>query len=617
MCGIVGYVGKREAAPLLLEGLKRLEYRGYDSAGICVADPTSPRLRGASGGKLHLFKKAGRVDGLVELVQGKKFGNYGIAHTRWATHGAPNSENAHPHADCKENIFVVHNGIIENYRDLKEKLIKEGHVFISDTDTEVLSHLIEKYYKQNLEQAVIKALKLVRGAYGIAVVAESEPGKIVAAKNSSPIVIGLGEGESIVASDASAILTHTKQVVYLNDGEVAVVTAEGVTYLNLAKEKLAKKPETLEWDIESAQKGGYEHFMLKEIFEQPESMANTLRGHLIVKDGTTKLGGIESVAKRLQEASRIHIVGCGTAYYMGIIGKYMLEEYVGISVEASMGSEFRYRKPVLSPTDAFLAISQSGETADTLEPLKEAKRKGLLILGIVNVIGSGIARETDAGIYTHSGPEIAVASTKASTSQLAALALFALSMGRQRGMSPQTSTHIVKALDKLPELIAQTLKLAPVVKKLAEKYHKFSNMFYLGRKYSYPVALEGALKLKELSYIHAEGLPAGEFKHGSIALIDKDFPTFGIALKDSVYEKTISNLEEIKARGGPILAIATEGDEDILKITQDVISLPKTLEMLSPILAVIPLQLFAYYCAVLNGRDVDKPRNLAKSVTVE
>ncbi|MEK7616065.1 MAG: glutamine--fructose-6-phosphate transaminase (isomerizing) [Patescibacteria group bacterium] len=607
MCGIVGYVGKREAAPLLLEGLKRLEYRGYDSAGICVAD----------GEKLTTHKKAGRVDGLVELMEGKKFGNYGIAHTRWATHGAPNDTNAHPQGDCHGNIFVVHNGIIENYRDLKEKLIKEGHIFTSDTDTEVLSHLIEKFFKSNLEQAVIKALKLVRGAYGLAIVAQNDPGKIVAVKNSSPIVVGLGDGEAIVASDASAILTHTKQVVYLNDGEIAVVTKDGVSFTNLAKQKLSKKPETLAWGLEATQKGGYEHFMLKEIFEQPESLANILRGHLVEKDGGVKLGGIESVSDRLRKAQKIHIVGCGTAYYMGMIGKYMLEEYTGISVEASIGSEFRYRKPAMEPSDVLLAISQSGETADTLEPLKEAKRKGLTTLGIVNVIGSAIARETDAGLYTHSGPEIAVASTKASTSQLTALALITLYLGRQRGISLVMGQRIVRELKKLPSLITKTLKQAPAVEELAKKYYQTAHMFFLGRKYNYPVALEGALKLKELSYIHAEGLPAGEFKHGPIALIDPNFPTLGIALKDSVYEKTISNLEEIKARGGPILAIATEGDEDILKITSDVIYIPKTLEMLSPILSVIPLQLFAYYCAVLNKRDVDKPRNLAKSVTVE
>ena len=609
MCGIVGYVGKREAAPLLLEGLKRLEYRGYDSAGICVADGEE---------KLTHAKTAGRVDSLIELVNGKLGkGTWGIAHTRWATHGAPSKVNAHPHPDCHENVFVVHNGIIENFRELKAKLIKEGHVFKSDTDTEVLSHLIEKFFRGNLEEAVIRALKLVRGAYGLAIIAKLDPGKVVAVKNSSPVVVGLGDGEAIVASDASAILTHTKQVVYLNDGGIAFVTAGGVTFTNLARQKLSKKPETLEWGLEATQKNDYPHFMLKEIFEQPESLANTLRGHLVEKDGNAKLGGIDSVADRLLDVKKIHIVACGTAYFMGMIGKYMIEEYVGTPVEASIGSEFRYRKPVMDRSDAFLAISQSGETADTLEPLHEAKQKGLLTLGIVNVIGSSIARDTDAGIYIHSGPEIAVASTKGSTSQLAALALLTLYLGRQRGMSLVMGQRIAKELKKLPVLIAETLKVAPEIKKLAKKFCKVSNMFFLGRKYNYPIALEGALKLKELSYIHAEGLPAGEFKHGSIALIDKDFPTFGIVLKDSVYEKTISNLEEIKARGGPILAIATEGDKDILKITKDVIYIPKMLEMLSPILSVIPLQLFAYYCAVLNGRDVDKPRNLAKSVTVE
>ena len=607
MCGIVAYLGKKPAAPLLLEGLKRLEYRGYDSAGICVG----------GHGTIKMHKTSGKVDALIELVQDKASGNYGIAHTRWATHGVPNTINAHPHADCHNNIFVVHNGIIENFRALKEKLIKEKHKFISDTDTEVMSHLIEKFYKKNLEDAVIKALKVIRGAYALAIITKDDPDKIVVVKNSSPLVVGMGNGETIVASDASAILSHTKQVVYLNDGEIAVITPKGVEFTNIAQEKLSKKSETLDWNIESAQKSGYEHFMLKEIFEQPESLKNTLRGRLIEKDGNAKMGGIGSVEERLRAIGRIHIVACGTAAYMGLVGKYMIEEYAGIPVETSIGSEFRYRKPVMAPNDAFIAISQSGETADTIEPLKEAKRKGVLTLGIVNVVGSSIAREADAGIYTHSGPEIAVASTKASTSQLAALALLTLYLGRQRDMSLVIGTRIAKELKKLPALISETLECANDVKKLAKKYHKVKSMFFLGRKYSYPVALEGALKLKELSYIHAEGLPAGEFKHGSIPLIDKEFPTFHIDLKNHAYEKTISNWEEIKARGGPILAIATEGDQDILKITQDVVYIPKTLEMLSPILSVIPLQLFAYYCAIFNGRDVDKPRNLAKSVTVE
>lgn len=609
MCGIVGYVGKRPAAPLLLEGLKRLEYRGYDSAGICVADGEN---------KLRHQKNAGRVDELVALMNDNMpDGNWGIAHTRWATHGVPNTINAHPQTDCAEKIFVVHNGIVENYRELKDKLVAEGHRFASETDTEVIAHLIEKFYKNNLEQAVIKALKLIRGAYGLAVIAAQEPGKIVAAKNSSPIVVGMGEHESIVASDASAILTHTKQVVYLNDGEVAVITADGVSYTNLAKEKLSKKPELLEWELDAAQKGGYAHFMLKEIHEQPESLANTLRGRIIEKEGLAKLGGLSAVEDRLRMINRIEIVACGSAYVAGLVGKNMIEEYAGIPVEVSLASEFRYRKPVLDEHTAVLCISQSGETADTLASLKEAKQKNILTLGIVNVVGSTIARETDAGVYTHSGPEIAVATTKAFTSQLAILALFAIYLGRQRTMSIATGTRLLKELKKLPRLIEKTLELESQIRELARKYHTSQNMYVVGRKYSYPIALEAAIKLKEVSYIHAEGQASGELKHGPLALIEKSFPTIGIAIQDSVYEKTASNLSEIKARGGPIIAIATEGDEEIKRTTSDVIYIPKTLEMLSPILTVIPLQLFAYECAVLSGHDVDKPRNLAKSVTVE
>ena len=430
-------------------------------------------------------------------------------------------------------------------------------------------------------------------------------------------MVGLGDGEAIVASDASAILTHTKQVVYINDGEIAVMTADDVTFTNLARQKLSKKPETLEWGLEATQKNGYPHFMLKEIFEQPESLNNTLRGRLIEKDGTAKLGGLASVEEQLRDIKRVEIVACGSAGVAGLLGKYMIEEYVGIPTEISGGSEFRYRKPVLDATTALLVISQSGETADVIGSLKEAKQKGLLTLGIINVVGSTLARDTDAGVYMRCGPELAVASTKALISMYAALVLFTLYLGRQRGMSLVMGQRIVRELKKMPKLIEQVLEQAPAIERLAKKYAHAKNFFFVGRKYQYPAALEGAIKLKEISYIHAEGLPGGELKHGPIALIDKNFPTFGIVLKDSVYEKTFSNLEEIKARGGPILAIATEGDKDILKITKDVIYIPKTLEMLSPILSVIPLQLFAYYCAVFNGRDVDKPRNLAKSVTVE
>ena len=609
MCGIVAYLGKKEASPLILEGLKRLEYRGYDSAGISVADKNN---------KITTLKTVGKIDNLVSLAEKRKpKGCWGIGHTRWATHGRVSKENAHPHWDCRKNIFLVHNGIIENYRELKEKLTKEGHKFLSETDTEVLAHLIEKFFRSNLEEAVIKALKLIKGTYGLAVISRNDPEKIVAARNSSPILVGVSDGEGIVASDASAILAHTKKVVYLNDGEIAIITPKGISFTNLARENLLKKAEVLEWNLEKAQKAGYPHFMLKEIFEQPEALKNSMAGRLIEKEGLAKLGGLENIQDKLREVERLIIVACGTAYFAGLAGEYMLEEYAGIPVEVEFASEFRYRKPILDKKTALLCISQSGETADTLAALKEVKRKGILTLGIVNVVGSTISRETEAGVYNHIGPEMAVASTKAFTSQLCVLALLALFLARQRQMSLVMGQRIAKEIKRLPDLVEKILKQAPLVKKLAKKYYQSKNFLFLGRKYNYPIALEGALKLKEISYIHAEGYGAGEMKHGPLALIDKNFPTFGLAFSDSVYEKMISNLEEIKARGGPILALATEGNKEIKKITQDIIYLPKTLEMLMPILSVVPLQLFAYYCSVLKGLDVDKPRNLAKSVTVE
>jgi glucosamine--fructose-6-phosphate aminotransferase (isomerizing) len=625
MCGIVGYLGKKQAAPLLLEGLRRLEYRGYDSAGISVVDDKN---------KITTLKAAGKIDVLVNLLEKKKpKGRWGIGHSRWATHGAVTEKNAHPHWDCQKNIFLVHNGIIENYRQLKEKLIKEGHKFRSETDTEVLAHLIEKFFKSNLEEGVIRALKLVKGAYGLAIISKNDSQKIVVARNSSPILIGIGDNEYIAASDASAILTHTKKVVHLNDGEIAIITPKGINFTNLARENLLKKAEILEWSadwqMEKVQKAGYPHFMLKEIFEQPEALRNSIAGRLIEKEGLAKLGGLESIADKLREIERLIIVACGTAYLAGLVGEYMLEEYAGVPTEVEFGSEFRYRKPILDKKTALLCISQSGETADTLAALREAKRKGILTLGIVNVVGSTISRETEAGVYNHIGPEIGVASTKAFTSQLVILALLTLFLGRQRQMSLVMGQRIAKEIKHLPDLVEKILKQAPLVKKLAKKYYQSKNFLFLGRKYNYPIALEGALKLKEISYIHAEGYGAGEMKHGPIALIDKNFPTFGIVASDSVYEKMISNLEEIKARQGPILAIATEprnstklslrgeGNKEIKKITNDIIYIPKTLEMLTPILSVVPCQLFAYYCAVLLGKDVDRPRNLAKSCTVE
>ncbi len=609
MCGIVGYLGKKEAAPILLEGLRRLEYRGYDSAGISVANDKS---------KITTLKAVGKIGVLANLLEKKMpEGTWGIAQTRWATHGAVTKKNAHPHSDCQKNIWLVHNGIIENYKDLKEKLIKEGHQFSSETDTEILCHLIEKYFQGNLEKAVIKALKFVKGTYSLAIISKNDPEKIVVARNSSPILIGVSDGEHIVASDSSAILTHTKKVIYLNDREIAVITPKGINFTNLAREKLLKKAEVLEWDLEKVQKTGYPHFMLKEIFEQPEALRNSIAGRLIEKEGLAKLGGLESIEDKLREIKRLIIVGCGTAFHAGLVGKYMLEEYGGLSCDVDFASEFRYRRIVLDKKTAAIFISQSGETADTISALKEIKRKGGLTLGIVNVVGSSVARESEAGIYNHIGPEIGVASTKAFTSQLAILSLFTLFLGRQREMSLVLGQRIARELKEIPEKIKRILVQSSEIKKLAKKYKNFNNFLFLGRKYNYPIALEGALKLKEISYIHAEGYGAGEMKHGPIALIDEKFPTIAICPSDSVYEKMISNIQEIKARKGKVIAVATEGNEDIKKLADNVIYIPKTLEMLTPILSVIPLQLFAYYISVLNGKDPDYPRNLAKAVSVE
>lgn len=609
MCGIVGYIGTKKALPILLEGLQKLEYRGYDSAGISVIDDKN---------NIVTFKAVGKVNNLIALIDGAEvFGSCGIAHTRWATHGAPTEKNAHPHCDCHQNIFLAHNGIVENYQELKEELKKEGHIFVSETDTEVIPHLIEKFFKGNLEEAVISALKLIRGTYGLAVISAKDPQKIVIAKNSSPILIGVGKDEYVVASDASAILAYTNQVIYLNDGEVAVVTPRGIDFTNLAQDKIAKAATTLEWSAEEVKKDGHPHFMHKEIFEQPQALSKTIAGRLIESEGLAKLGGMEDFEDKLRDIERLVIVGCGTAFLAGLVGEYMLEEYAGIPVEVEYASEFRYRKPILDKKTAVLVVSQSGETADTIAALREAKRKGALTLGIINVVGSTIARETDAGVYNHIGPEIGVASTKAFTSQVTLLALLTLFLGRQRQLSLVMGQRIAEEIKKLPALAEEILKSEASIKKLAEKYYKYNDFLYLGRKYNYSVAFEGALKLKEVSYIHAEGYGAGEMKHGPIALINEDFPVVGIAPSDSVYEKMLSNLEEVKARRGPILAIATQGDEGIKKITEDIIYIPKTLEMLTPILAIIPLQLFAYYCSVLRGINPDQPRNLAKSVTVE
>lgn len=612
MCGIVGYIGNKQALPILIDGLKRLEYRGYDSAGVSILN------KGIS-----CIKLAGRIADLENKIKNRSLkGNLGISHTRWATHGRPTSKNAHPHWDCKKEIFVVHNGIIENYKILKEKLEKEGHRFNSETDTEVLPHLIEKFFPstgsgQVLEEAVRKALKLVKGTYGIAVISKKDPNKIVIARNSSSLLVGIGKDEYIIASDTSAVVGYTKNVVYLNDGEIGIITPNDFQILTLEKQPVKKDIQELEWDVEEAEKRGFDHFMLKEIFEQPETIENAIRGRLIIKEGLAKLGGLESVEKQLRKIKKIIIIACGTSYHAGLVGEYMLEEYAGIPTEVEYASEFRYRKPILDQDTVVVAISQSGETADTLAAIREAKRKGVLTLGIVNVVGSTIARETDAGIYNHAGPEIGVASTKAFVSQLSILALLTIFLGRQRQMSLVTGKRIAEELSQIPSLIKKILAKDNEVKQIAKKYYKFNDLLYIGRKYNYPIALEGALKLKEISYIHAEGYGAGEMKHGPIALIDDSFPTIALAPSDSVYEKMISNIEEIKARGGKIIAIATFGNKKIEKLVDDVIYIPKTLEMLTPILSVVPLQLLAYHVGVLHGCDVDKPRNLAKSVTVE
>lgn len=614
MCGIVGYLGKEKALPILLDGLRNLEYRGYDSAGVVVLDRNGAQIT----------RSVGKVQNLEAKLADASFamnGVIGVAHTRWATHGKVSEENAHPHRDCRGQIFVVHNGIIENYKELKAALEKEGHQFFSETDTEILSHLIEKHYMPDegttLFEAVRSALREIRGTYGIAVVSSREPDKIIAARNSSPLILGIGVDGNIVASDASAIVHHTKNVVYLKDEEIVELTADNFKIETLGSAITTRTPEKLEWDVETIKKGGHEHFLHKEIFEIPETIRNSTRGRTIPADGMAKLGGIESIKDKLRDIQKIELVACGTASYAARVGEYMLEEYAGIPAEVDIGSEFRYRKPVLDEKTALLVISQSGETADTLAAVREAKEKGILTLGIVNVVGSSIARETGVGIYNHAGPEISVASTKAFVSQLSILALLTVFLGRQRQMSLTMGKRIIEELIRLPDLVEEVLTGEEEIKKIARKYKDAEHMMYLGRKYNYPIALEGALKLKETTYIHAEGQAAGELKHGSIAMIDERFPSFFIAPKDSVYEKTASNIEEVRARGGNIIAITTAGNTELERLAEDIIYIPKTLEMFTPILAAVPTYLFAYHIAVMRGRDVDKPRNLAKSVTVE
>lgn len=605
MCGIFGYTGTHTAAPILVDGLRTLEYRGYDSAGIFTP------LGGA-------VRSVGAIDNLASKLQEDMPGTSGISHTRWATHGEPTEKNAHPHVDASGRVWVVHNGIIENFREIKDMLAAQGYEFQSDTDTEVLTYFIGTLYDgRNLEGAVRQALAHVRGTYGIAVMDKEEPDTIVVARLGSPIVLGIGEHGNFVSSDPSALMTHTKDVIYLEDGEMAVLTNSTYKVHTIKGERKEKQPETIEWDVESAQKGGFEHFMLKEIMETPEVVQNTLRGRLVASQGRVKLGGIEGVINKLREISRLTIVGCGSAFYAGNIGKYFIEEYAGIPVNVELGSEYRYKRNIPDHKEAVLAISQSGETADTLASVREAKKLNLLTLGIINSVGSTIARETDAGVYNHAGPEIGVASTKAFVSQLVVLILYTLALGRDRQMDREAGIEIAQALESLPEALSAVLKERETIKKIAKKYIEYRDFLFIGRKFNLPLAYEGALKLKEVSYVHAEGYGSGEMKHGPIAMIDESFPTIAILPDDEVYEKNISNIEEIKARKGPVIAFATAGDESVKSLVDNVVYLPKVHPIVQPIVATVGLHLFAYYFGVEKGYNVDRPRNLAKSVTVE
>ncbi len=607
MCGIVGYVGKKEVLPILINGLRRLEYRGYDSAGVVIL----------SEGKLTRLRSVGKIDALAEKAKINPIkGTVGVAHTRWATHGGVTEDNAHPHSDCTGDLVLVHNGIIENYRELKERFLK-GHTFKSETDTEVIAHLIELFYQGDLRQAVEKALHEIRGTYGLVVMHSNEPGKLIAARLGSPIAIGVGENEYYIASDTSPMLAHTQQVLFLEDGEIAEITEDGVQMFTLEDQRIYKKPEHIDWDEAQAQKNGFDHFMLKEIFDQPTVLQDALRGRLDLKIGTARLGGLNMTDQEIRSINRIVLIACGTASYAGMVGKYAFERLAGIPAEVEVASEFRYRDTILDERTLVFAISQSGETADTIAAIKEAKRKGAFVRGIVNVVGSTIARETDGGTYIHAGPELAVASTKAYMNMIAVLMLYAIQFGRLRRLTVATGERLVKSLLELPEKMKQALQLQDQVKMLAAKYQNYSDFFFLGRGINYPVALEGSLKLKEISYIHSEAFPGGEMKHGPIALLSPDFPVFAIMTKNQLYDKMRSNIEEAKARKAPIIILATEGDTEAERLADDAIYVPATMELLEPLINTIPLQLFAYYAATGLGRDVDRPRNLAKSVTVE
>lgn len=606
MCGIVAYIGSKQATPFLVSGLRRLEYRGYDSAGVAVLNQTIKRVRAV-----------GKIDNLAEKIKNQDLsGNIGIAHTRWATHGGVTEENAHPHIACDDNLVMVHNGIIENYRELKDGLLK-NHNFSSETDTEVLTHLIEHYYKGNLHEAVLLALRQVRGTYGLVVMHTSEPNKLIAARLGSPLVIGIGDNEYYVASDTSPMLAFTKNVIFLDDGEMAEITPNSLQIFNLQSKTVAKDVEYIDWDETRAQKQGFAHFMLKEIFDQPTVFKDATRGRYNLEEGAAHLGGLNMTIDEMHSIKRIILLACGTASYAAMAGKYAFERLAGIPTDVEVASEFRYRDPIVGRDTLVFGVSQSGETADTLAALREAKRKGAYIRGIVNVVGSTIARETDGGTYIHAGPELAVASTKAFTNMVAIMILYALQFGRLNRVSVATGQRLLNALMEIPDKMKIILQQSEKIKGMAEKYKNNKNFLFLGRGINFPVALEGSLKLKEITYIHSEAFPGGEMKHGPIALLSPDFPVFAIMTKNQLYEKMLNNVEEVYARHAPVILIVTEGDAVAQKLSEDAIYVPPTMELLEPLLNAIPLQLFAYHMAVLLGRDVDRPRNLAKSVTVE
>jgi glucosamine--fructose-6-phosphate aminotransferase (isomerizing) len=607
MCGIIGYCGPKDAEKVLVEGLKRLEYRGYDSAGICVI----------LNGELVLAKRKGKIRDLQSHIPENLAGNCGIGHTRWATHGEVNDVNAHPHADCTGRIAVVHNGIIENFATLKDRLIAEGHVFASETDSEVISHLVEKYYSGDLEQAVKNALNLIKGTYGIVCTHADHPDLLVGARQGSPLVLGIGDGEMFLASDVTAIISHTKQVVYLEDGEVVSITSREYRTTDLHDQEIEKQVEHISWELEEIEKAGFAHFMEKEIFEQPESIKRAMQGRVDFEEATAHLGGLNMSTRDLLNVERVRIVAAGTSLHAGMVGMYLLESVARIPCTVEISSELRYRNPIVERNTLHFVVSQSGETADTLYAMRELQRKGATVLGICNVVGSTIPRESNGGVYIHSGPEIAVASTKAFTSQITVFYLFTLLLSRMRDMSFEAGQEFIQNLQSIPPKIETVLSRSKKIAEVARKYCSYKDFLFLGRGINYPVALEGALKLKEISYIHAEGYSAAELKHGPIALIGEDTPSVFLVSDDGLRDKVISNMKEVKSRGGRVIAVAVEGDEVIAEIADDVIEVPRVKECFYPLVMVVPLQLLAYYSAVELGRDVDQPRNLAKSVTVE